>query len=49
MHHVIAIVPFAADLDAAPIQVTSVLNGAFADMLTGTAPMIAFGRRKVTF
>jgi hypothetical protein len=35
---------FAADLDAAPIQVTSVLNGAFADMLTGTAPMIAFGR-----
>ena len=40
---------FAADLDAAPIQVTSVLNGAFADMLTGTAPMIAFGRRKVMF
>ena len=40
---------FAADLDAAPIQATSVLNGAFADMLTGTAPMIAFGRRKVMF
>jgi len=40
---------FAADLDAAPIQVTSVLNGAFADMLTGTAPMIAFGRRKVMY
>jgi uncharacterized protein YbjT (DUF2867 family) len=40
---------FAADLDAAPIQATSILNGAFADMLTGTAPMIAFGRRKVMF
>ncbi|TFC50314.1 MULTISPECIES: NmrA family NAD(P)-binding protein [unclassified Cryobacterium] len=40
---------FAADLDAAPIKVTSVLNGAFADMLTGTAPMIAFGRRKVMY
>jgi uncharacterized protein YbjT (DUF2867 family) len=40
---------FAADLDAAPIQATSILNGAFADMLTGTAPMIAFGRRRVMF
>jgi uncharacterized protein YbjT (DUF2867 family) len=40
---------FAADLDAAPIQATSILNGAFADMLTGTAPMIVFGRRKVMF
>jgi uncharacterized protein YbjT (DUF2867 family) len=40
---------FAADLDAAPIQVTSILNGAFTDMLTGTAPMVAFGRRKVMF
>jgi hypothetical protein len=39
---------FAADLDAAPIQATSILNGAFV-MLTGTAPMIAFGRRKVMF
>jgi hypothetical protein len=38
---------FAADFDAAPIQATSVLNGAFADMLTGTAPMILFGRRQV--
>jgi nucleoside-diphosphate-sugar epimerase len=38
-----------ADLDAAPISVTSVLNGAFADMLTGTAPMIAFGRRKILY
>jgi hypothetical protein len=33
---------YAADLEAAPVQVTSVLNGAFADMLTGTAPMIPF-------
>jgi uncharacterized protein YbjT (DUF2867 family) len=40
---------FAADVDAAPIRATSVLNGAFADMLTGTAPMIAFGRRKVMY
>ncbi|WP_308287666.1 hypothetical protein [Cryobacterium inferilacus] len=40
---------FAADLAAAPIQVSSVLNGAFADMLTGTAAMIAFGRRKVMY
>jgi uncharacterized protein YbjT (DUF2867 family) len=40
---------FAADVDAAPIKSTSILNGAFADMLTGTAPMIAFKRRKVMF
>ena len=40
---------FAADVDAAPIKATSILNGAFADMLTGTAPMISFGRRKVMF
>jgi hypothetical protein len=40
---------FAAYLHAAPIPVTSVLNGAFADMLTSTAPLIAFGRRKVMY
>ena len=40
---------FAAHLDAAPVRATSILNGAFADMLTGTAPMIMFGRRKVLF
>jgi hypothetical protein len=40
---------FAADFDAARIQATSVLNGAFADMLTGTAPMMPFGRRQVIF
>ncbi len=40
---------FAADLDAAPIRATSVLNGAFADMLTGQAPMILFARRRVLY
>ena len=40
---------FAADVDAAPIRSTSVLNGAFADMLTGEAPMISFARRRVLF
>jgi uncharacterized protein YbjT (DUF2867 family) len=40
---------FAADVDAAPIRATSILNGAFADMLTGQAPMISFRRRKVMY
>jgi len=40
---------FAAELDAAPLRVTSVLNGAFADMLTGQAPMILFSRRRVLY
>jgi uncharacterized protein YbjT (DUF2867 family) len=40
---------FAAELDAAPIRATSVLNGAFADMLTGQAPMILFKRHRVLF
>ena len=40
---------FAAELDAAPIRVTSVLNGAFADMLTGQAPMILFSRHRVLY
>ncbi|WIE56089.1 NmrA family NAD(P)-binding protein [Curtobacterium sp. MCBD17_003] len=40
---------FAADVDAAPIRATSVLNGAFTDMLTGQAPMIAFGRHRVMY
>ncbi|MFC3300687.1 NmrA family protein [Arthrobacter agilis] len=39
----------AAELDAAPLRVTSVLNGAFTDMLTGQAPMILFRRRRVLF
>lgn len=40
---------FAADLDAAPIRATSILNGAFTDMLTGQAPLILFDRRRVLF
>ncbi|ROP61137.1 NmrA family NAD(P)-binding protein [Curtobacterium sp. ZW137] len=40
---------FAAELDAAPIRATSVLNGAFTDMLTGQAPMILFDRQRVLF
>ncbi|KQS14770.1 NmrA family protein [Curtobacterium sp. Leaf183] len=40
---------FAADLDAAPVRATSVLNGAFADMLTGQAPLVLFDRRRVLF
>lgn len=38
---------FKARLDAAPIQATSIFNGAFADMLTGQAPFILFGPRRV--
>jgi uncharacterized protein YbjT (DUF2867 family) len=40
---------FAGDVDAARIRSTSVLNGAFTDMLTGQAPMISFGHRRVMF
>lgn len=40
---------FAGELDAAPLRVTSVLNGAFADMLTGQAPMILFSRHRVLY
>lgn len=40
---------FAAEVDAAPIRSTSVLNGAFTDMLTGQAPMIWFRRHRVVF
>ena len=40
---------FAGILDAAPIRATSVLNGAFADMLTGQAPMILFKRQRVLY
>jgi nucleoside-diphosphate-sugar epimerase len=34
-------------LDGAPIRATSILNGAFMDMLTGQAPFILFGPRRV--
>ncbi|MDP9736760.1 NmrA family NAD(P)-binding protein [Curtobacterium sp. 260] len=40
---------FAATLDAAPIRATSVLNGAFTDMITGQAPMILFDRHTVLY
>ena len=40
---------FAQTLDATEIQATSILNGAFTDMLSGQAPMILFSRRRVLF
>ncbi|WP_439691781.1 NmrA family NAD(P)-binding protein [Curtobacterium sp. SP.BCo] len=40
---------FAATLDAAPIRATSVLNGAFTDMLTGQAPLVLFDRQRVLY
>ncbi|MFE4228703.1 aromatic alcohol reductase [Arthrobacter sp. NPDC056886] len=36
-------------LDATQIQATSILNGAFTDMLSGQAPLILFSRRRVLF
>jgi len=33
--------------DASPLRITSILNGAFTDMLTGVAPFILFGPRKI--
>ncbi|WP_411699820.1 NmrA family NAD(P)-binding protein [Conyzicola sp.] len=40
---------FAAEVDAAPVHATSILNGMFTDLLTDEAPMILFGRRRVLF
>src|SRR6478736_8274392 len=40
---------FAQRLDATEIRATSILNGAFTDMLTGQAPMVLFGRHRVLF
>jgi uncharacterized protein YbjT (DUF2867 family) len=40
---------FARVLDRAPIRATSVLNGAFADMLTGQAPLVLFDRDRVLY
>ena len=40
---------FAARLDRAPIRATSVLVGAFADMLTGQAPLVLFARGRVLY
>ena len=36
-------------LDKAPIAATSILNGAFADMLTGQAPFILFKLKRVLY
>jgi uncharacterized protein YbjT (DUF2867 family) len=40
---------FAQILDTTQIRATSILNGAFTDMLSGQAPMILFSRRRVLF
>lgn len=40
---------FGGILDRAPIQATSVLNGMFTDLLTGQAPVILFGIRRVLY
>jgi uncharacterized protein YbjT (DUF2867 family) len=40
---------FKARLDRAPIAATSILTGAFADMLTGVAPIILFKRKRVLY
>ncbi|WP_238388155.1 NmrA family NAD(P)-binding protein [Hymenobacter sediminis] len=40
---------FQQRLDAAPIQATSVLNGMFTDLLTGQAPVILMGPRRVVY
>jgi uncharacterized protein YbjT (DUF2867 family) len=40
---------FAERLEAAPISGTSILNGMFADLLTGQAPFILFPLRRVVY
>lgn len=40
---------FQARLDRAPIAATSILNGAFAEMLTGQAPIVLFPLRRVLY
>lgn len=40
---------FKERLDRATIAATSILNGAFADMLTGVAPIILFERKRVLY
>jgi uncharacterized protein YbjT (DUF2867 family) len=40
---------FAAEVDAADVHATSILNGMFTDLLAGQAPMILFDRRRVLF
>ena len=36
-------------LDQAPIQATSILNGMFTDLLTGQAPVVLFGPKRVLY
>jgi hypothetical protein len=40
---------FMARVDRMPIQITSVLNGAFADLLTGTAPIVLHKQHKILY
>ena len=40
---------FSQRLDQAPIQATSILNGMFTDLLTGQAPVVLFGPRRVIY
>ena len=40
---------FMARIDGAPIKATSVLNGAFADLLTGQAPIVLHKRRRILY
>ncbi len=40
---------FMERIDAMPIRPTSVLNGAFADLLTGQAPIILHGRHRILY
>jgi nucleoside-diphosphate-sugar epimerase len=40
---------FRARVDSAPIRATSILNGMFADLLTGQAPVVLFPLRRVVY
>lgn len=40
---------FSLILDKSPIKATSVLNGMFTDLLTGQAPVILFGQKRIFF
>lgn len=40
---------FSQRLDAAPIKATSILNGMFTDLLTGQAPVVLFGIKRVLY
>ncbi len=40
---------FMARIDGMPIKATSVLNGAFADLLTGQAPIVLHKRRRILY